>query len=133
MSKIVLFTTFIVLTSNLFSQIKGTRIEECEKEEIEIISGITIPKDFLIVSSGFFFKNKIGSSLSELIKKDIRIMQSKSDGFNCCTVYIDFKQYENSSLIDKHLRVDYAKNLQKAEDDGNLIHFYILSPFWEVD
>jgi len=90
---------------------------------MEIITGDSIPKGYVIMQSGDFNKNEIGSTLESLTKKQINKMKTYCKWRHCCKVFIAFTQIESfKDCPPKELELNESK-----------VHFYVLAPAWEIE
>lgn len=89
---------------------------------MEIITGDSIPKGFVIMQRGYFNKEEVGTSLEALTKKQVKKMKTYGKWRHCCKIFIAFKPIES-----------FKNNTPGPDFWKTKVSFYVLAPFWDID
>ncbi len=111
------------------AQVQRVHFDYCKKQDMDIITGDSLPDGFVVVLTGHFKKKNIGNSISELSKRQIRWMKRNAKWRHACLIFIDFKQIEEFKVPELYNDKMALKHKKLKE---SRVHFYILAPVTDI-
>jgi hypothetical protein len=91
MKTYISFFFAIVLSISVNGQALFAKHEFCKKKEVEIITGDSIPFNYVLVGTASFNKSDVGNNLESLTNKQLAQIRKWGKFFKSCKMFVDFK------------------------------------------